>query len=163
DLLEKAAVFGNVFWVSAVIALTRLEQPPRQPLGPLDIEWGNGEDVRRRVSDLISILADRDYLLPLEAEDSSIPGDVAVVVKHNLERELISRSTEPGRLARYFLSAAQWLEAKLQSLRDEQLEFLATLYERGGDKRRAARCYLQGGDRARARYAPDEARNLYEK
>ena len=32
DLLEKAAVFGNVFWVSAVIALTRLEQPAlRQP------------------------------------------------------------------------------------------------------------------------------------
>jgi len=33
DLLEKAAVFGNVFWVSAVIAMTRLETaapvPPR--------------------------------------------------------------------------------------------------------------------------------------
>ncbi len=51
DLLEKAAVFGNVFWVSAVIALTRLERPPEpSPPGPLDIEWGNGEDVRRRIS-----------------------------------------------------------------------------------------------------------------
>src|SRR5205085_4764983 len=73
DLLEKAAVFGNVFWVSAVIALTRLEQAmPRQLPAPLDMEWGNGEDVRRRVSDLISMLADRDYLLPLDPEDSSI-------------------------------------------------------------------------------------------
>ncbi|HUJ58996.1 MAG TPA: tetratricopeptide repeat protein, partial [Kofleriaceae bacterium] len=164
DLLEKAAVFGNVFWVSAVIALTRLEQPPpaSRP-SSLDLEWGQGEDVRRRVSDLISVLADRDYLLPLDADDSSIPGDIEVVFKHNLERELIARSTEPGRLARYYLTAAQWLEAKLLSLRDEQLEFLATLYERGGDSRRAARCYLQGGDRARARYSPDEARTLYEK
>jgi tetratricopeptide (TPR) repeat protein len=164
DLLEKAAVFGNVFWVSAVIALQRLERPPEKHAPePLDIEWGNGEDVRRRVSDLISILADRDYLLPLEADDSSIPGDVEVVFKHNLERELIVRSTEARKLERYYLAAAQWLEAKLHSLRDEQLEFLATLYERGGDKRRAARCYLQGGDRARSRYSPDEARNLYEK
>ncbi|MDB4956439.1 MAG: Tetratricopeptide 2 repeat protein [Myxococcales bacterium] len=164
DLLEKAAVFGNVFWVSAVIAMTRLEQPPQpKPVGPLDMEWGNGEDIRRRVSDLVSMLADRDYLLPLDPDDSSISGDVEVVFKHNLERELIVKSTEPGRLARYYLSAAQWLEAKLLNLRDEQLEFLATLYERGGDARRAARCYLQGGDRARARYAPDEARALYEK
>ena len=164
DLLEKAAVFGNVFWVSAVIALKRLEQPPPDPApGALEIEWGNGEEVRRRISDLISIMADRDYLLPLDADDSSIPGETEIVFKHNLERELIVRSTEPGRLARYYLSAAQWLEAKTVQRSDEQLEFLANLYERGGDLRRAARCYLQGGDRARSRYAPDEARALYEK
>ena len=164
DLLEKAAVFGNVFWVSAVIALTRLEQPvARTAIEVLDLEWGNGEDVRRRISDLISILADQDYLLPLDGEDSSIPGETEIVFKHNLERELISGSTEPGRLARYYLSAAQWLEAKTVLHSDEQLEFLANLYERGGDPRRAARCYLHGGDRARARYAPDEAAQLYRK
>ncbi|HWU89445.1 MAG TPA: tetratricopeptide repeat protein, partial [Kofleriaceae bacterium] len=164
DLLEKAAVFGNVFWVSAVIAMTRLEQPaPARMPDPLEIEWGEGEDVRRRISDLISILADQDYLLPLEPDDSSIPGEAEVVFKHNLERELVNRSTENGRLARYYLLAAQWLEAKIVQRSDEQLEFLANLYERGGDTRRAARCYLQGGDRARARYAPDEARALYER
>lgn len=164
DLLEKAAVFGNVFWLSAVIALTRLEQPAQErPTAPLDLEWGHGEDIRRRISDLISILADRDYVLMLDTDDSSVPGDVEVVFKHNLERELIVRSIEPRKLARYYLAAAQWLESKLSTLRDEQLEFLASLYERGGDTRRAARCYLQGGDRARARYSPDEARMLYEK
>ncbi len=164
ELLEKAAVFGNVFWVSAVIAMTRLDVPPSTaPPDPLEIEWGNGEDVRRRVSDLIMILADQDYLLPLEPDDSSIPGEAEVVFKHNLERELIIRSTEKSRLARYYLSAAQWLEAKTTQKSDEQLEFLAVLYERGGDARKSARCYLQGGDRARARYAPDEARALYDK
>jgi tetratricopeptide (TPR) repeat protein len=164
DLLEKAAVFGNVFWVSAVIAMTRLEaQLPAIPPGPLELEWGEGEDVRRRVSDLVATLADRDYVLRLEVDDSSIPGEAEVVFKHNLERELISRSTEVSRMTRYYLAAAQWLEAKTVQRSDEQLEFLAVLYERGGDALRAAHCYLQGGDRARARYAPDEARALYEK
>jgi tetratricopeptide (TPR) repeat protein len=164
DVLEKAAVFGNVFWISAVISMTRLERlPAKAQPAPLDIEWGNGEDVRRRVSDLISSLADRDYLLLLEADDSSIMGEAEVVFKHNLERELIAKSTETARLSRYYLSAAQWLEAKTVQRSDEQLEFLANLYERGGDARRSARCYLQGGDRARSRYAPDEARALYEK
>ncbi|MEO8703698.1 MAG: tetratricopeptide repeat protein [Kofleriaceae bacterium] len=164
ELLEKAAVFGNVFWVSAVIAMTRLDTPPpTDTLPPLEMEWGQGEDVRRRIHDLIAILADQDYLLPLEADDSSIPGEAEVVFKHNLERDLILRSTEQGRLARHYLSAAQWLEAKTVQRSDEQLEFLANLYERGGDARKAARCYLQGGDRARARYAPEEARALYEK
>jgi tetratricopeptide (TPR) repeat protein len=164
DLLEKAAVFGNVFWISAVIALTRLEQQsPHKPPTALELEWGEGEDVRRRIGDLLAMLAERDYLLLLDGEDSSIPGDVEIVFKHNLERELIARSTEGGKLKRYYLAAAQWLEAKLSTLRDEQLEFLATLYERGGDARRAARCYLQGGDRARARYSPEEARKLYER
>ncbi|HEY4179877.1 MAG TPA: tetratricopeptide repeat protein [Kofleriaceae bacterium] len=164
ELLEKAAVFGNVFWVSAVIALTRLEQPPpANTPRPLEIEWGNGEEVRRRVSDLIAGLADQDYLLPLDADDSSIPGETEIVFKHNLERELIVRSTELTRLERLHLSAAQWLEAKTTQRSDEQLEFLAGLYERGGDAERAARCYLQGGDRARVRYAPEEARALYEK
>jgi tetratricopeptide (TPR) repeat protein len=164
DLLEKAAVFGNVFWVSAVIAMTRLETPPpAAPPGALDLEWGEGEDVKRRVSDLVASLAERDYVLRLDVDDSSIPGEAEVVFKHNLERELIIRSTEVSRRARYYLSAAQWLEAKTVQRSDEQLEYLAVLYERGGDTLRSAHCYLQGGDRARARYAPDEARALYEK
>ncbi len=164
DLLEKAAVFGNVFWVSAVIAMTRLERgADPAAVGALDLEWGEGEDVRRRISDLISILADQDYLLPLDPDDSSIPGEAEVVFKHNLERELIVRSTEHGRLVRHYLAAAQWLEAKTVQRSDEQLEFLANMYEKGGDARRAARCYLQGGDRARGRYAPDEAQALYVK
>lgn len=164
ELLEKAAVFGNVFWVSAVVALTRLDdQRGDAAAAALDYQWGEGEPVRRRVSDLVSILAERDYLLPLDTADSTIPGDVEVVFKHNLERELVVRSTEPGRLARYHLGAAQWLESRIGGRTEEQLEFLAGLYERGGDRDRAARAYFAGGDRARARYANDEARQLYER
>src|SRR5262249_12695001 len=79
------------------------ERPAVQP-GPLEIEWGEGEDVRRRVSDLVASLAERDYVLPLDVNDSSIPGESEVVFKHNLERELIVRSTQISRRTRYYLS-----------------------------------------------------------
>lgn len=164
DLLEKAAVFGNVFWLSAVIALTRLELADgKAPTEAMDFDWGEGERVRRRLSDLVSLLAERDYLLVLDREDSSLVGDVEVVFKHNLERELIVRMTDRVRSARYHLSAAQWLESRISGRSEEQLEFLAGLYERGGDQDRAARCYLAGAERARNRYEPEEARELYQR
>ncbi len=162
ELLERAAVFGNVFWLSAVIAMSRsLGAGPK--LRPLEFEWDGGEPVRRRLSDLIAMLAERDYLLPLDQDDSSIAGDTEIVFKHNLERELVIRSTEPQRLATLHLAAAQWLEAKTTGKTEEQLEFLAGLYERGGEPRRAAQCYIAGADRARSRYSPTEARTLYER
>ncbi|MBK7074046.1 MAG: tetratricopeptide repeat protein [Myxococcales bacterium] len=163
DLLEKVAVLGNVFWQSAAVALTRQDGAAAPVADPLEREWGDGEPIRRRIGDLVFGLAERDYLLVLDAADSSVPGDVEVVFKHNLERELIVKATEPRKRARYHLLAAQWLEARLNDKSDEQLEFLTGLYERGGDQAKAARCYLLGADRARARYAADEARGLYEK
>ncbi len=163
-VLEKGAVFGNVFWQSAIVALTRVEdseasQPPA-PADPLELPWTD-DDASRRVAAVIDELAQRDYVLKLDAEDSTIPGDVEVVFKHNLERELIARSTESGRLRRYHRLAAQWLETRLIGRSEEQLEFLAQLYERGGDTQQAARCYIAGAEKARLRYANEEAVELY--
>ncbi len=164
ELLERGAVFGNVFWLSAVVALTRLEDPRKEVVDdPLELEWGEGERVRRRLTDLVGSLAERDYLLVLDESDSTLAGDVEIVFKHNLEREVVMKSTPASRLAAYHLAAAQWLEGRIGDKSEEQLEFLTGLYERGGDLARAARCYLLGADRARARYAHDEARMMYER
>ncbi|MBZ0235468.1 MAG: tetratricopeptide repeat protein, partial [Deltaproteobacteria bacterium] len=164
ELLERAAVFGNVFWLSAVVALTRLEDPRKDVVDdPLDLEWGEGERIRRRLTDLVGSLAERDYLLVLDESDSTMAGDVEIVFKHNLEREVVMKTTPASRLAAYHLAAAQWLEGRIGDKSEEQLEFLTGLYERGGDLARAARCYLLGADRARARYAHEEARQMYER
>ncbi|HTM19174.1 MAG TPA: tetratricopeptide repeat protein, partial [Kofleriaceae bacterium] len=176
DLLEKGAVFGHVFWLGAVVALTRIDKalqarvqakaggpPPPPPPGPLDYGWtGEDDPVRRKTTQVVGEMVERDSILQLDPEDSTIAGDIELVFKHNLERDLIVRSTEAGRLARYHRGAAQWLEANLAPGRsEEQLEFLGQLYERGGDRHRAARCYLTGADKARARYANEEAVDLY--
>lgn len=178
DLLERGAVFGNVFWPSAVVSLMRIEahdssrprsarartQPAPVPArhGDLAYAWTSADDpVRARMEAVVAELVERDYLLQLDAEDSTIPGEIELVFKHNLERELIVKSTEAGRLSRYHRLAAQWLETKLAGRSEEQLEFLGQLYERGGDLRRAAHCYLAGGDKARGRYANQEAVELF--
>ena len=175
-VLEKGAVFGNVFWLGAIVALTRIERsaaadrsdrrpgdpPPPPALGVLDYRWtAEDESIRRRVTMVIEDLVERDYLLRLDPEDSTVAADVELVFKHNLERELIVNSTESVRKARYHRSAAQWLESNIVGRTDEQLEFLAQLYERGGAHRRAAHCYLSGADKARARYANNDAVDLY--
>ena len=166
EVLEKGAVFGNVFWLGAVVALTRMEALGEEgeaielPADPLDIEWG-ADPQRKRIEVVVDDLVDRDYLLRLDHEDSTIAGDVELVFKHNLERDLIARSTESARLERHHRLAARWLESKLLARSEEQLEFLAQLYQRGGENRRAAQCFLAGGDKARARYANEQAVELY--
>lgn len=167
DLLEKGAVFGNVFWTGAIVALSRIEDDEAKPsAGPprpnMSYDWTpQSEAVRARTERLVEELVDRDYLLRLDPDDSTIPGDVELVFKHNLERDLIARSTAVNKVERYHRLAAQWLETKLSARSEEQLEFLAQLYEKGGDRRRAARCYFAGGDKARGRYANDLAVELY--
>jgi len=176
DVLEKGAIFGNVFWEGSIVSLARLAArtkerelegqggPPPQPRGDMSYAWTSvAEPHRREVERILQDLVERDYLLRLEPEDSTVPGDVEYVFKHNLERDLIARSTDARKLASYLRFAAQWLEAKLSARSEEQLEFLAQLYERGGDRQRAAKCYLAGGDKARQRYANDTAVELYDR
>jgi tetratricopeptide (TPR) repeat protein/type II secretory pathway predicted ATPase ExeA len=169
DVLQKGAVFGNVFWLGSVVALSRLghareesAEPAKKPAGPMDYVWSEaGDEIRRSVTKVVNDLVERDYLLRLDDEDSSVAGDIEFVFKHNLERELISNGTDAGRLSRFHRLAAQWIETKSGALSDEQLEFLGQLYEKGGDQRRAANAYIGGGDRARERYSNEQAVELY--
>ncbi len=169
DLLEKGAIFGNVFWLSALVALTRCEKlfeeegratklPGPPPMGGWS-EDGLSSLFEKRIDDL----TERDYLLRLPPEDSAITRDVEVVFKHNLERELCTKMIDTDRRRRYHRIAAQWLDTKLTDRSEEQLEFLAQLYERGGDTRRAAQCYVAGGDKARTRYANEQAVDFYQR
>ena len=163
DLLEKASIFGNVFWVSGIVAITRLAPGGDGEVAASGPGPGGFADDGERNALLgrIDRLAERDYLLRLPAEDSSIPGDVEVVFKHNLERELVARLIDEARGRRWHRIAAQWLEVKLTDRSEEQLEYLAQLHERGGDARRAALALLAAADKARARFANTAAVDLY--
>jgi tetratricopeptide (TPR) repeat protein len=167
DLLEKGAIFGNVFWLSALVALTRcerlFEQEGRPPKNAESQAGWTDDGLRSLFEKRLDDLVERDYLLRLPPADSTIENDVEVVFKHNLERELCTKMIDADRRRRYHRIAAQWLDTKLTDRSEEQLEFLAQLYERGGDTRRAAQCYVAGGDKARARFANEQAVDFYQR
>jgi tetratricopeptide (TPR) repeat protein len=157
DLLEKASVLGSVFWLSGLVALTRAER------APADVRGWTDDGVRGALERGIASLADRDYLLRLPPGDSSLPGDVEVIFKHNLERDLVVHLADPARRRRLSRIAAQWLEIKLTERSTEQLEFLGQLYQQGGEPRRAAHAFLAAADKARGRYANPQAVDLYKR
>ena len=156
DVLEKASTLGNVFWTGTILALTRLRHEVDEHRGLFQ-----GDGIRERIEKIIDEMVDRDYILRIP--DSSIPGEHEYCFKHNLERELIAKMTEPERARKYHLFAAQWLEVRMVDRSEEHLEFLGQLYDRGGNPRRAAYLFIAAGDKARARYANDAAIAFYER
>lgn len=154
ELLEKAATMGSVFWLGALVALSRIEA--KTP----DL-WGGHESLVAHFQETLNSLADRDYVLRMP--DSSIDGEVEYAFKHNLERETLHRLTSRTRRRRYHRVVAEWLEFRLQARGEAQLEMLGHHHELGGADERAARYYLDAGDRARSRYANGKAADLYDK
>ncbi|MAQ18369.1 MAG: hypothetical protein CMN30_26670 [Sandaracinus sp.] len=154
ELLEKAATMGGVFWLGALVALSRLEA--KTP----DL-WGGHESLVAHYQETLERLAERDYVLPMP--DSSIDGEQEFAFKHNLERETLHRLTSRTQRRRYHRVIAEWLEFRLEARGEAQLELLGHHYELGGADQRAAAYYLESGDRARSRYANGKAAELYDR
>ncbi|MEM9075171.1 MAG: AAA family ATPase, partial [Myxococcota bacterium] len=153
EVLEKASTMGGVFWLGALVALSRLDA--KTP----DL-WGGHESLLSHYHELLHGLAERDYVLPMP--DSTIPGETEYAFKHNLERETVHRLTNRQLMRRYHRVVGEWLEFRLSGSGEGQLEMLAQHYEEGGQAERAARYYLEAADRARARYANAKAAEYYE-
>jgi len=154
DVLEKASALGNVFWLDALICFSRFQQE----LEHKSDHWV-ADVLAQTIKEVLEGLVLRDYVLKMP--DSSIPGAPEYAFKHNLERELIFKMVHPDRMRQYHLFAAQWLETKLPDRSEAQLEYLGRHYEKGGNHRRAAFCYVHAGDKSRARYANVQAAEYY--
>jgi len=154
-LLEKAATLGSVFWLGALVVLHRLEHE--------EGERTFSVEERARIEAALEELVERDYLLLMP--DSTVPGEAEYIFKHNLEHDLVLKLVPPERARRYYRIAGEWLEARLpadeREQTGEQLEHQAALYGNGGNRARAAHCYIAAAGKARARYANDAALELY--
>ena len=152
ELLEMASTMGGVFWLGALVALSRIEKP-------VPDLWGGHETAIAHIREMLDSLAERDYVL--ELPDSSIKGEVEYAFKHNLERETLHRLANRTRLKRFHLVVGEWLEFRLAERAEEQCELLAQHFEEGASNRKAASYYLMAADRARARYANLKAAEYY--
>lgn len=154
EMLEMGAVMGPVFWLGGLVVLGRAGKEVPEV-------WGGGEDLAPHFRDMLHSLEERDYVLRMP--DSSIADDEEWIFKHNLEREMLAKLVSPEAAQDYHLILAEWLEFRFTERGEEQLDLLAHHYERGNRPLRAARCYLESADRARARYANQKAVDHYKK
>jgi tetratricopeptide (TPR) repeat protein len=154
DVLEKASTLGSVFWLEALVCFSRLQQEVEEK----SHIW-MADVLQQTIKEVLDALVERDYLLRMP--DSSIPDATEYVFKHNMERELITKLVNRERMRQYHSFAAQWLETKLPDRSEAQLEYLGQHYEQGGNRRRAAFCFVHAGDKARGRYANDQAAAFY--
>ncbi len=154
DVLARGVAFGSGFPTGGLIALGRLgvDAPDQMAVFVPDAAV---HEVRRVLDDL----EERDFLWRIPG--GTVPGEVEWAFKHNLERDLVAGGVDPDLMRARKRFAAQWLETRLGAARDDRMEALGTLYEDGGDARRAAYCLLTAGDQARARLRLDRARSLY--
>ncbi len=154
EVLGRASTFGPIFWTGGVVALGRLGAAPIDPVavfGP--------DPAILEIRSVLNELATRDLLVA--APESSLPGDAEWSFKHPSDVELLLGRLDGNLVAERHRFAAQWLESRGGAGRETRLEMLGRLYERGGDLRRAAYCFLSGADDARRRAESEHARALY--
>ncbi|HET9955500.1 MAG TPA: tetratricopeptide repeat protein [Polyangiaceae bacterium] len=155
-LLEYAAALGSVFWLNALVALTRIDRDPPEFWTRESLE--DRERVKRTLTDL----EQRDYVLRLP--DSAFAGESEFVFKHNLERESLGRLTPAATTRRYHQTIADWLAQK-ETVRsqEEYTAMLARHLENAGSLTRAAFTYIESGHKAREHYAAKRADEYYRK
>lgn len=155
DLLARAAAFGSIFWTGGVVALGRLTAEPPDPVTVFAPD-PTIEEVRT----VLGQLAEREYLVAQPV--SSISGETEWSFRQEMERSLVQGAIDPELQRRRRRFAAQWLEGRVRLTQNsERLELLGTLYQEGGDLRRAGQCFLSAGDAAARRLRHERARGLF--
>ena len=155
-LLQFASIMGSVFWRGGFIALYRADDEAPEFWAASD-----HEDIDR-IDELLSDLVDRDYILKLP--DSTFPGTVEYIFKHNKERVAIAQRVSGASARRYHKCIADWMEHQSNvHSNEEYCAMLASHRDAGGEAYAAGLTYLRAGNLARARYASARASEYFEK
>jgi tetratricopeptide (TPR) repeat protein len=154
-LLARAAAMGRVFWAGGVVALGRLGADPWDPTLVFAPDPSIDETKR-----MLGLLAERGYLMKVDSDGAGC--EAAWRFVDVTERMLVEASVDPETTRRRKRFSAQWIEARAgKSLSCDQLEDIATLYEEGGDPRRAGSGFIIAGDEACRTVDYERARSLY--
>ncbi|HKA89390.1 MAG TPA: tetratricopeptide repeat protein [Haliangiales bacterium] len=159
DILEKASVCGETFWLDAVVALLRAPSqtdPDGPPLG--DIATA-GDRTRAEVSQVLGRLAGREWVVRLG--ESSIPGETEYRFAYPHLWEAVAGGVDERARRAWHRVVAQWLELRPEGRQEEEQEEIGRHLEQAGDRDAAAACYRRAGDAARARFMNEKAIRLY--
>ncbi len=161
DLIEKAAVIGETFWLDAVVALVRLgAHEGEDPDGPtLSQIAAAGDHTRVSVAQTLAKLVEREWLCAVT--ESSVPGEREYRFTYpNLWTVLYSEIDEDNRRD-YHRMVAQWLELRPEGRGPLAQEDVGRHLELAGEANAAAQRYRRAADAARSQYFNDRAIRLY--
>ncbi len=155
-LLEYASIMGSVFWRGGFVALYRADEEAPE-------FWStDDDDDKERIDEILGDLVERDYIL--ELPDSTFPGTIEYIFKHNKERVAIEHRVSAAAKQRYHKSIADWMEHQGGVFDNEEYAaMLANHREAGGESYAAGLIYLRAGNLARARYASVTAGEYFER
>ena len=156
ELLGRGVAMGPVFWAGGVVAMGRIGADPWDPTMVFAPDPSIEETKRLAVS-----LQERGFIQQANAKILD-RGETAWAFVEPAVRALIETAIDPRILAEYRRFAAQWIEARVgASPSSAQREYVAVVYDEGGDHRRAALAYLAAGDLAGRQRCYERARALY--
>ena len=140
DALGAASVLGRAFWTAGVGRL----------LG-----------VTENTTPILAALERRGFI----ARDSTseLPGHSQWRFAHALFREVVYRGLGRRARAAWHARAALWLDEEVGADRHDLWAQVAAHRHAGGDPIRATADWLRAAERARARFAPADARRAYER
>lgn len=161
DLLEKAAVVGEVFWLDAVVALVRVAaleggDPDGPTLGEIAAA---GDKTRLAVAQTLAKLVEREWIV--DVPESTIPGEREYRFAYPPLWDVVYEGIDEARRRRYHKLVAQWIELRPEGRGEESQEEVGRHLERAGEGDAAASRYRRAADAARARYYNEKAIRLY--
>ncbi len=161
ELLEKAAVIGEVFWLDAVVALVRAAgRESDDPDGPTLSEIAAaGDHTRVSVAHTLARLVEHEWVF--EVEESNVPGEREYRFVNPILWGLVYDSIDDDKRQGYHQMVARWLELRPEGRGPLAQEDVGRHLELGGETVSAAACYRRAADAARAKFFNEKAIRLY--
>ncbi len=164
DILEKAAIVGESFWLDAVVSLLRADTfsgaPDKDPDGPtLAAISAAGDHTRTQVSTLLGRLIEREWLT--ESQHTSVAGEREFRFTSPYLWSAVYDNIPSDQRLHYHRLVAQWLELRPQGRSAPSQEDVAAHLELAGLASPASLRYRRAADMSRASFHNDAAIRLY--
>lgn len=161
DVLERAAVVGETFWLDAAVALIRAESfACTDPDGPtLGEIAAAGDHTKVKVNQVLSRLVAQEWLV--RVAETSKPGEREYRFAYPFLWSKVYDSTSAAVRELGHHRTAQWLELRPNGRGPVAQEAIGCHLELANDVRGAVKCFRRAADYARENFFNDKAIRLY--
>ncbi len=159
QVLQTAALFGEVFWDEAIVAMSRLTVRLKKNITPGQI-WADDSDALA-IASTLERLVERRFLVPLS--DRDIRGTIKYAFAGSGIREKIISTIDRKRQKQYHLLAAEWLSHTASKFGPFLSELESNHWVKGGEQYKAAMSCFRAARQASSLYLNQKSTELFHK